>query len=138
MTRNLTTDAPTLRLITLRRLVARRPPPLVFGTRTPVDAIMFALRRSQSTFAAIVDDTDDSGILRGTLCIADLADHDSHTTAEVAMVTTAPMLRPEDDVDEALLEMMGHAADRVLVVDSRGTLLGVLTERDLLPAPRAA
>ena len=135
MTRNLTNDAPTLRLVTLRRLLGRREPPMVFDTRTIVSLIARALATSPATFAAIVDA---ASILRGTLCLADLADHDPAAAAEVAMVTLAPIMRPEDDVEDALLEMMAHAADRVLVVDSKGILLGVLTERDLMPDNRAA
>jgi predicted transcriptional regulator len=128
-------DMPTLRIITLRRIVARRAAPLVFDSRTTIATIDDAFQRSSTTFAALVDS---AGVLRGTLCIADLADIDRNASADAVMVTNAPIVRPEDDIDEAHLEMTAHGADRVLVVESSGVLLGVLTERDLIRGRRAA
>jgi predicted transcriptional regulator len=131
----LSDDTPTLRIISLRRVVARRAPPLVFDSRTPISKIDSLLRDSPTAFAALIDS---AGVLRGTLCIADLADIDRNACADAVMVTNAPIVRPEDDLDEAHLEMTAHGADRVLVVESSGVLLGVLTERDLIRGRRAA
>ena len=128
-------DTPTLRIITLRRIVARRAPPLVFDSRTTIAVIIDTLQQTSTSFAALIDST---GVLRGTLCIADLADIDRNACADAVMVTNAPIVRPEDDIDEAHLEMTAHGADRVLVVESSGVLLGVLTERDLIRGRRAA
>ena len=128
-------DLPTLRIITLRRIVARRAPPLVFDSRTTIATIDDAFQQSSTAFAALIDS---AGVLRGTLCVADLADIDRNASADAVMVTNAPIVRPEDDIDEAHLEMSAHGADRVLVVESSGVLLGVLTERDLIRGRRAA
>ena len=128
-------DMPTLRIITLRRIVARRAPPLVFDSRTTIAVIADTLLQSSTNFAALIDS---EGVLRGTLCVADLADIDRNASADAVMVTNAPIIRPEDDIDEAHLEMTAHGADRVLVVESSGVLLGVLTERDLIRGRRAA
>ena len=123
-----TDDLPTLRLVTLRRLLSNTVPPLVFDTSANIAAMKAALRDSPSSIAVLVDHDN---ILHGTVCLADLAAVDGAQPASTVMATATPVLAAENDVEAAYLEMFTHHADRVLVVDPTGRLLGVLTMRDL-------
>jgi hypothetical protein len=107
-------ETPTLRMVTLRRLVARKPLPIVVANGTAASEIFRELPD------AIVVFVDERGVLCGT-----------QRRADPGAVADAPILEPEQDVESARLAMRVHRADRVLVVDASGHLLGVVTDRDL-------
>jgi CBS domain containing-hemolysin-like protein len=120
-------EMPTLRLVTLRRLVRRSAPVTVVHASTTAKTVSVLLRASPRSTAVVVDR---DGVLLGTLCLEDLAGVDPSDTADHAMVEV-PIMAPEHDADAALVAMYTHARDRVLVVDADGRLLGVLTRRDV-------
>ena len=100
-------ELPTLRMVTLRRLVARvaRFHVIVLGESPLRDS------------PAVVVDGD--GVFLGTLCFGE---------AEPRMT---PVVLAEDDVDAARRAMREHDIDRVAVIDPTGDLLGVVTAADL-------
>jgi len=128
-------DVPTLRLVTLRRLLAGLGPPLVFEVTADIASVAAGLRASRTSAAALVDE---QGILQGTLSLAELAGADGRSRAETAMTIGAPMLAPESNIEDALRAMRTHHASCVVVAAASGELLGVLTAGDLACAPGAA
>ena len=113
-------EVPTLRLVTLRRLLAKQAPPSVLAPTATVDAI-------DSRFAVVVDD----GNVRGTVSRDDAWFAPDGTPAEAVMSTRFIALEPEDDADTALEALRTHDVDRVVVISRRGELLGVLTSADM-------
>jgi len=126
-------ELPTLRLATLRRLLATKPAPLVFARDTPLRIVEEALGElPQSTIVLV----DRDHALCGVLAVADLPpDHERAARAEIAMSTRIVFLEPEHDVDAALATLDAHHADHV-VVTLAGELLGVLSRADLERAHR--
>jgi Mg/Co/Ni transporter MgtE len=124
-------DLPTLRLVTLRHLIPKTAPPLIFDGSTPISVVEAGLRDSPSTVAVLIDE---SGILRGTICFSDLGAVDGRRRADAVMSTTTPIVEPECDIEEVRVTMATHDADRVVVVTAAGELLGVLTAGDIAQA----
>ena len=120
-------DLPTLRMMTLRRLLATVPQPLVVEASTEVAAVEAGLREKRAGVAVVVDN---GGVLRGTLQLEDLAACAGHTHADEVMATANPALEPESGLEDAEQSFAGGCRC-VLVVASTGQLLGVLTKRDL-------
>lgn len=77
---------------------------------------------------------DDDHALVGTLRPADLVAYPAGHAVGAIAVRGAPVLDPEEDLDGAEEALHAIATDRLLVVDHRGDLLGVLTDRDLARA----
>lgn len=121
-------ELPTLRLVTLRRLVGRTQPPVVFDQATPIGVVEDVLERQPSATAVLVDGAH---VYQGTLRLADLADRERTLPAERVMAIGTPVLQAEDDLEAARLAMQRSETDRVLVIAPDGELLGVLTDRDL-------
>jgi CBS domain-containing protein len=120
-------DLPTLRLVTLRRLLPRHGRTLAFELATPVAQVAAALGGS-AAIAAVVDGT---GILQGTVALADLCDCDPACPIGAVMQRDASVLQAELELEQAWSLVRD---DRVLVVDADGRLLGILTRRDLAAA----
>jgi len=122
-------DLPTLRLATLRRLVAHAPPPLVFASDTPISIVEEALWELPFAKVVLVD-RDHS--LCGVLVAGDLPTErpPGLTTTEQIMETRIVFLAPEHDVEGALATLRAHHAEHV-VVTLAGALLGVLSRADL-------
>lgn len=127
-------DSVTLKLQTLRRLLAAVPAHLIFDVHCNLEQIEAELLERPRAVAVVVDD---DGILQGTLRLQDLPGHDRSLRADAAMTRETPQLVPEHDPESALRVMRARNTDRLLVVEANGTLLGVLTEDDLA-LPRAA
>lgn len=126
-------ELPTLRLATLRRLLATKPAPLVFAKDTPLRIVEEALGELPQSAVVLVDRDH---ALCGVLAVADLpATHDGAARAEIAMSTRIVFLEPEHDVVAALATLDAHHADHV-VVTLAGELLGVLSRADLERAHR--
>lgn len=123
-------EMPTLRLVTLRRLVRRTVPPVVFEQETPLGVIEDVLQQIPAATAILVDG---ARIYQGTLGLPDVRGCDRTQSAEQAMTIDTPVLRAEDDVDVARSAM--RTTDRVLVIAPDGELLGVLTIDDLASRP---
>src|SRR5689334_4712118 len=115
-------DTVTLKLQTLRRLVAGAPSHLIFDVRTNLGEIEGALLATPRAVAVIVDD---AGVLQGTLRLQDLPGHDRSLAANAVMARDLLQAVPEQDPESALQVMRAHDVDRVLVVEANGTLLGV-------------
>jgi Mg/Co/Ni transporter MgtE len=113
-------EVPTLRLVTLRRLLAKEEPPAVLEPTATVDSL-------DTRFAVVVDD----GNVRGTLSRDDAWFAPDGARADAVMSTRFVALEPEDDADTALEALRVHDADRVVVISRRGELLGVLTSADM-------
>lgn len=109
-------ELPTLRLVTLRRLVANTTPPLIVDVADAGD-VVHALSACCARVAVLVDA---DGALCGTLCPGD-----------ARPVVDAPVLLAEADRGEARTAMVTHGSDRVIVATVAGELLGVLTAADL-------
>lgn len=109
-------DVPTLRIVTLRSLLAHRAPVVL-----PADAPAATLARVHADApAAIVALVDRTGLLIGT-----------RRARDRAIVRDAPQLRAKDDVDTARTALRRAGADRALVVTADGQLLGILGAEDL-------
>jgi hypothetical protein len=109
-------DAPTLRLVTLRRLVAQRPSPLIVDV-AEAGTIVHELSVGCARVAVLVDA---DGAFCGTLCPGD-----------AQPIVDAPVLLAEADRNEARSAMVTHGCDRVIVATATGELLGVLVAADL-------
>jgi hypothetical protein len=108
-------DLPTLRLVTLRRLLVGATSPLVFAFDTPLGVIEQAQREVPDAKVVLVDrDHTLCGVVGG-----------GHV-----------FLEPEYDLESALDALHAQHADYV-VVSLAGSLLGVLS-RDELEHRRAA
>jgi len=104
-------DLPTLRLVTLRRLLAGAPSPLVFARDTPLSIIEAARREVPNAKVVLVDgDHTLCGVLGGGHGIV--------------------VLEPEYDLQSALDALRAQHADYV-VVSLAGSLLGVLSRDEL-------
>ncbi|HET9989824.1 MAG TPA: CBS domain-containing protein [Kofleriaceae bacterium] len=125
-------ELPTLRLATLRRLLATKPAPLVFAADTPLRIVDEALRELPQATVVLVDRDH---ALCGVMVVADLPSVDRASRADVAMSTRMVVLEPEHDVDAALATLDAHHAEHV-VVALAGQLLGVLSRGDLVRAHR--
>jgi predicted transcriptional regulator len=121
-------ELPTLRLVTLRRLVRGTRPPLVLGQDVCVADVQQAFAREPSTVVVLVDDAN---VLCGTLRLADLSQVNDGCASAGDVMRAAPVLEAEDDIETARYAMNSAATDRVVVIDTEGELLGVLTDRDL-------
>lgn len=128
MGRLLADELPTLRLVTLRRLVRGTRPPLVFAHDVRVAVVQQAFAREPSTVVVLVDDAN---VLCGTLRLADLSAMNDGCASVGDVMRVAPVLEAEDDIETARCAMNSAATDRVVVIDTAGELLGVLTDRDL-------
>ncbi|MFT3694083.1 MAG: hypothetical protein QM831_13145 [Kofleriaceae bacterium] len=111
-------DVPTLRLSTLRRLLAGMPSPLVFDRATPQHVVDEALRDVPRAKVVFVD----SEVFAGIRVAGDPAVH-----------TDAVFLAPEEDVEGALATLESHHAGYVVAALS-GQLVGVLTRDELVAA----
>jgi CBS domain-containing protein len=121
-------EFPTLRLATLRRLVAHAPPPLVFACDTPIAIVEEAL--AELPFAKVVL-VDAQHALCGVMVAGDLpTERASGVELETVMDTRIVFLAPEHDVEAALATLRAHQAEHV-VVTLAGELLGVLSRADL-------
>src|SRR3569832_2400955 len=120
-------ELPTLRLATLRRLLATKPAPLVFARDTPLRIVEEALGELPHSTIVLVDRDH---ALCGVLAVADLPpDHARAARAKIEMSTRIVFLQPEHDVDAALATLDAHHSD--LVVVSLGCeLFGVLSRAD--------
>ena len=122
---------PTIRLTTLRRLLAGSPSPLVFASDTPIAIIEEALWDVPHAKVVLVDD---QCALVGVLSeVPLLRDHDAR--AVTAMTTRIVILEPEHDTETAIASLAIHRADHV-VVALQGALIGVLSRNDLERAHR--
>ncbi len=121
-------ESPTLRLVTLRRLVAKATAPLIFDAATDIGTVVHRLEASATRVAVLVDD---GGVLEGTVCLDQLRDADHALPARAAMTMATPVLVSECDIGEARSAMMSHGSDRVAVITPAGQLLGVLTAADV-------
>jgi Mg/Co/Ni transporter MgtE len=121
-------DVPTLRLVTLRRLVKGVAPSLVFEETTPLESIAEALHDDPDATAVLVDR---DSVLQGTLRLAELADWEGDVPAAWVMERGAPVLEAENDIEAARYAMRKGDTDRVVIVSPSGELLGILTDRDL-------
>lgn len=111
---------PTLRLATLRRLLAGAPSPLVFDAATPQAIVDEALRdvpRAKVVFVA-------SEVFAGIRVAGDPRVH-----------TDALFLEPECDVESALVALRAHGA-AFAVAALAGQLVGVLSRDELVAALR--
>lgn len=120
-------EQPTLRLVTLRRLVRGTQPPIVLAQNTCVADVIHALDGAASSVVVLVDEDN---VLKGTLRIGDLHSTDRMASAGDVM-RDAPVLEAEQDIETARTVMSSGATDRVIVIGTTGELLGVLTERDV-------
>lgn len=128
-------ELPTLRLVTLRRLVRRTVPPIVFDQKTPIGVVGDILAQIPDATAVLIDG---SRVYQGTLRLHDLSACDRTSPAEQVMSILTPVLLGEEDIDAAQAAMSSSDTDRVLVIAPDGELLGVLTDRDLADRKRAA
>jgi CBS domain-containing protein len=129
-------DLPTLRLTTLRRLLSKTAPPMVFDESICVSDIEQVLALSPGSLAVLVDAAN---VLQGTLSAAELelvADHS--VCAANVMSRRVVSLLPETDLDTAVATMLVHRTDHVLVVTASGQLLGAFSKHDLEQFRRAA
>ncbi len=121
-------ELPTVRLATLRRLLAGSVLPLVFHRETPLSIIEEALWEVPLAKVVLVDL---EGALCGVLTSTDLPlIREPAATAEAAMVERIVFLQPEHDVETALATLKFQHADYV-VVALAGDLIGVLSPSDL-------
>lgn len=129
-------DMPTLRLVTLRRLVRQAIPPVVLAQDARVVDVERALRLQPGTVAVLVDR---SNVLQGTLRLGDL-DRAGGDQGERAahLMRPAPVLEAEHDIEAARAAMSMSGTDRVVVIGTSGELLGVLTDGDVRVRSRAA
>ena len=119
-------ELPTVRLATLRRLLAGAPSPLVFARDTPLSIIEEALSDVPRARVVLVDrDHSLCGVLSELPVVCDHAAH-----ADTAMTTRIVYLEPENDLETALATLVIHHADQV-VVALEGTLLGVVSRTEL-------
>jgi CBS domain-containing protein len=126
-------ELPTVRLATLRRLLATKPAPLVFASDTPLRIVEEALRELPLATVVLVDRDH---ALCGVLVATDVpAEHEEAMRASVAMSTKIVVLQPEHDVETALATLDTHHADHA-VVALAGQLMGVLSRGDLERAHR--
>ncbi len=126
-------ELPTLRLATLRRVLAGAHAPLVFDLDTPLVIVEDALRELPLAKVALVDR---QGALRGVLTAPDVpTERDCSARSATAMITRIVVLEPEQDVEAALAELHFQHADYV-VVALGGELLGVLSRAELEHATR--
>ena len=128
MARLLADEQPTLRLVTLRRLVRGTRPPVVLAQDARVADVRRAFASEPSMVIVLVDDAN---VLRGTLRLADLSAMNDSCASAGECMRAAPVLQAEDDIDTARCVMSSAATDRVVVIGTGGELLGVLTDRDL-------
>lgn len=128
MGRLLADEQPTLRLVTLRRLVRGTRPPVVLAQDVRVADVRRAFASEPSTVIVLVDDAN---VLCGTLRLADLTAMNDCCASAGDVMRAAPVLAAEDDIETARRAMDSAATDRVVVIDTAGELLGVLTDRDL-------
>jgi CBS domain-containing protein len=106
-------DMPTLRLITLRRLLVGAPSPLVFERDTPLEIIAEARREVPNAKVVLVD-----------------RDHALCGVVGDGATSRIVFLEPEYDLDSALDALHAQHAEFV-VVSLAGSLLGVLSRDEL-------
>ncbi len=124
-------ELPTVRLATLRRLLAGSITPLVFHRETPLSIIEEALWDVPLAKVVLVDP---EGALCGVLTGMDLPLVREHAaTAESAMSERIVFLEPEHDVETAIATLQFNHAEYV-VVALAGDLVGVLSRADLARA----
>jgi len=121
-------DFATLRLITLRLLVRDTAAPIIFDVAVAIGEVERVLREQPEATAIFVD----GGVLQGTLRLEDLFAIDPAERAENVMSREAPVIVAENDLAAAQRAMAASHANRIVVVNPAGELLGVLTEWDLL------
>jgi Mg/Co/Ni transporter MgtE len=123
-------EATTLRLRTLRRLLGRDRQLRMFGAAVSVGEVRWELSSSR-TIAAIVDD---NGVLAGTVSIVDLAGIAPDRSVGEIMDRSAPTAAAELEVEDAWQLARAQRADRVVVVSPNGELLGILSIGELAAA----
>jgi CBS domain-containing protein len=131
-------ELPTLRLATLRRLLADQPSPLVFARDTPLWVIEEAMWEMPRAKVVLVNPDH---ALCGVLVANELPIIRDHAMcADTVMITRIVYLEPEHDLETAIATLAFHHADHV-VVALEGALLGVLSREELeqaQPRRRAA
>jgi len=120
-------NATTLRIQTLRRLLARDRPVRVFDATTSIGEVRWELADTRG-IAAIVDD---AGVLSGTATLDDLAAGQPDCSVSDVMDREAPTAPAELEVEDAWQLLQQHHADRVVVISPSGELLGILTIAEL-------
>jgi predicted transcriptional regulator len=131
MGRLLVDEQPTLRLVTLRRLVRGTRPPVVLAQDARVAEVREAFASEPGAVVVLVDAKN---VLRGTLRLGDL-DAVTNTDGSASagdVMRTAPVVEAEQDIETARDAMDSAATDRVVVIGTAGELLGVLTDLDLV------
>ena len=127
----LSDELPTLRLRTLRRLLAGRPI-VALHHAMPVAVARALFREARVPIAAVVDEGGDT--LCGTIAWRDLrrVDDGERSLGEV-MEHDYVTVAAESDLDAALAMMTEHGVDHVIVVGVDGELVGILDAHDLSP-----
>jgi CBS domain-containing protein len=104
---------------------------------SPRDTAMSAARRMRDENIGFLPVCDDDGIALGTLTDRDIAvrlvadDRPASVLAEVLMTREVVACRPDDDIEEAEKLMAAHCKSRVMCVDDRGRLVGVISLSDI-------
>ncbi len=80
----------------------------------------------------------DEGTITGVVTLEDVHDvapveRDAYTVADV-MATDVPTVDPDDDVMDTLRTLQTAGADRLLVTDASGSVVGMVTQSDLVRA----
>lgn len=130
-------DLPTLRLTTLRTLTRQAAPLAVVHVSTPLEDLAPLLVDHRVWVVAV----DDAGVLRGVLSHAAAigalrVDPDGWVADHLARSSIT--LDAESEIAEAAATVEAAGADHVLVVSSRGHLLGVVDTTLLGTYHRAA
>ena len=126
----LSNEADTLRLVTLRRLV-RGTCAVVVPRHVSAATIAHRVRAIGATHAVVVDDAQ---VVCGVIAAAQVTRGFSQERADAVMSERFVVMAPEDDADEAVAALDAAGAERVVVVAHDGELLGVLDA----PRSRAA
>lgn len=125
---NVADDVLTLRLVTLRSLLRATIAPVVVGVGTSVEFVRRVLREMPAAICVVVDPTN---TLLGAIELHELTACAGDVAVERVMSSATAIVRPEQDVEALRRAMRASDADRVIVVDHDGSLLGALRAGDL-------
>lgn len=124
-------DLPTLRLRTLRRLLAGRPI-IALHHAMPIAVARALVLEARLPIAAVVD--HGANTLCGTLAWRELRrGPDGGIVADV-MDAEYVTIAAESDLAAAKALMEEHGVDRLVVIGARGDLLGIVDANDLRDA----
>jgi CBS domain-containing protein len=127
---HVSSEATTLRLRTLRRLLGRDRQLRIFGAAASIGEVRWELANTRA-IAAIVDD---SGVLAGTASVVDIAGFAPDRAVGEVMQTNPLTAAAETEVEDAWQLAKTERADRVVVVSPKGELLGILSISELAAA----